>query len=182
MKKISIPLILCLFAIAVVFSVSVTAQGYGNNNGGAQLLSLPEPQDYNLTETEISDLLFMRSEEQMARDLYIEWSAKYSLPIFGNIAQAEETHTSSVQFLLDRYNLAAGNEIPTIRDLSASLAEQGDKSLTDALKAGVLIEEHDISDLDRTIANTTREDLKTVYENLRNGSESHLAAFTKQLS
>jgi hypothetical protein len=153
-------------------------------------LTIPEPTDYNLTETEIEGLLFMREEEQMAYDLYTRWSDMYSLPIFGNIAQAEETHASEVQFLIDRYqistenigNLSAGFGDPTIQALSTSLTEQGNLSLTDALKAGVMIEEQDISDLDKALANTTREDLKVVYGNLRSGSENHLSAFNKQLT
>ncbi|QXO95342.1 DUF2202 domain-containing protein [Methanospirillum purgamenti] len=71
---------------------------------------------------------------------------------------------------------------PEIQALADALAEQGAQSLTDALKAGVAIEETDIADLDKAIANTTRPDIIQVYTNLRNGSENHLSAFTSQLS
>jgi hypothetical protein len=53
--------------------------------------------------------------------------------------------------------------------------------LNDALKAGVLIENQDIADLDKAIANTSRSDILQVYNNLRTGSENHLSSFTKQL-
>lgn len=190
MKIITIVFILGFIALAVILPAAVSGRGFGNGNGGGMNLTLPEPTDYNLTENEAAELQFMREEEQMAHDLYVVWSDMYSLPVFGNIAQAEETHASEVQFLIDRYqiqtdnigNLSAGFGDPTIQSLSASLAEQGNLSLTDALKAGVVIEEQDISDLDKALANTTREDLIVVYGNLRSGSENHLSAFTKQLS
>lgn len=132
----------------------------------------------------------MSEEEQMAHDLYTAWSQQYLVPIFGNIAQAEETHAGEVQLLMDRYqvptdtigNFTSGYGNLAIRTLSDTLAEHGNLSLNDALKAGVLIEEQDIADLDKVIANTTRADLLQVYNNLRNGSENHLSAFTKQLS
>ena len=189
-KVILISALLLVSVVSLVSAAGPFGQGSGNGNGLGFNLTIPEPADYNLTEIEIEGLLFMREEEQMAHDLYTVWSDMYSLPIFGNIAQAEETHASEVQYLIDRYqiqtdnigNLSTGFGDPTIQALSASLAEQGNLSLTDALKAGVMIEEQDISDLDKALANTTREDLKVVYGNLRSGSENHLSAFNKQLS
>ena len=193
MVHLKVILVSALLLVSVVSFVSAAGpfgQGPGYGNGLGFNLTIPEPIDYNLTNTEVEDLLFMREEEQMAHDLYALWADMYALPIFGNIAQAEETHASEVQFLLDRYqiqtdtigNLSAGFGNPTIQNLSASLADQGNKSLTDALTAGVIIEKQDISDLDKALANTTREDLKVVYGNLRSGSENHLSAFNQQLS
>jgi len=190
MRTNTVLLIFALVAFAFILSTSAAGQGYGAGNNAAVRLALPDPADYNLSTTEIADLVFMREEEQMSKDLYTIWSAQYSLPIFSNIAQAEETHLSEVQYLLDRYNLsstkigtlAEGYENPVILELSTNLVEQGNISLNDALRAGVMIEEQDISDLDKAIANTTREDLKIVYENLRSGSENHLSAFNKQIS
>jgi hypothetical protein len=189
-RMILVLILLLAGAVSLVSAAGPFGQGPGYGKGLGFNLTIPEPIDYNITDTEVADLFFMREEEQMAHDLYVEWSAKYSLPIFENIAQAEETHASEVQFLLDRYNLTSGRignlstgyENPVLEELSATLAEQGNTSLTDALKAGVLIEEQDISDLDKALANTTREDVKVVYENLRSGSENHLDAFNTQLS
>jgi len=177
-------------AVTIVSAAGPSGQGPGNGISPGFNLTIPDPTNYNISDTEIDELLFMREEEQMAHDLYTRWSDMYSLPIFENIAQAEETHASEVQFLLDRYqinatttgSLSAGYNNPTIQTLSDSLAKLGAVSLTDALKAGVMIEEQDISDLDNAIANTSREDLKAVYGNLKSGSENHLSAFTKQLS
>lgn len=190
MKKSSILLILILATLMIIIPASGAGQGYGNQFQGNQNYILPEPQDLNLSDTEISDLLFMREEEQMAHDLYMVWYEIYAIPIFRNIADAETTHASEVQFLLDRYQipsdmigtLSSGYNNPDIQALADALADQGAQSLTDALKAGVAIEETDIADLDKAIANTTRSDIIQVYNNLRNGSENHLSAFTRQLS
>ncbi|NLV26587.1 MAG: DUF2202 domain-containing protein [Methanomicrobiales archaeon] len=190
MKNRNLFVILILIVLVIVIPVSAAKQGYGNRFQENQNLTLPEPQDYDLSDTEITDLLFMREEEQMAHDLYMVWYEMYSIPIFRNIGEAETTHASEVQFLLDRYqvpsdmigNLSSGYHNPDIQTLAAALADQGAQSLTDALKAGVAIEETDIADLDKAIANTTRPDIIQVYTNLRNGSENHLSAFTRQLS
>ncbi|KAF5067878.1 hypothetical protein DSECCO2_248560 [anaerobic digester metagenome] len=190
MKKSSLLHILILITLLIIIPASGVGQGYGIQFQGNQNITLPEPQDYNLSDIERSDLLFMRQEEQMAHDLYMVWYEKYSIPIFRNIADAETSHASEVQFLLDRYqvpsdmigNLSSGYNNPEIQALADALAEQGAQSLTDAFKAGVAIEETDIADLDKAIANTTRPDIIQVYTNLRNGSENHLSAFTSQLS
>lgn len=193
MEQLRILLVSALVMVSAVSLVSTAGplgQGPGFGTGPGFSITIPEPTDYAINDTEIADLFFMREEEQMAHDLYAEWSGKYGLPIFEKIAQAEEIHASEVQFLLDRYsltsqrigNLSTGYEHPAIRELSGVLAEQGNVSQTDALRAGVMIEEQDISDLDKALANTTRKDLMAVYGNLRSGSENHLSAFHQQLS
>lgn len=190
MKKNIVLLILLLASLVIILPLSAAGQGNGNRFVDNMNLTLPEPDTYNLTDTEVFDLLFIREEEQMAHDLYRIWYDMYSIPVFENIADAEETHASEVQFLLDRYqvpsdmigNLSSGYSNPDIRTLSEELAEQGKLSLTDALKAGVSIEETDIADLDKAIANTSKPDIILVYTNLRSGSENHLSAFTRQLT
>ena len=190
MKNSTIILTLILTTLLLILPVSVASQGYGNQFQVNQDSILPEPEDLYLSDTERLDLLFMREEEQMAHDLYMVWYEMYAIPIFRNIGEAETIHASEVQFLLDRYqvpsdmigNYSSGYNNPDIQALADALAEQGAQSLTDALKAGVAIEETDIADLDKAIANTTRPDIIQVYTNLRSGSENHLSAFTRQLS
>jgi hypothetical protein len=190
MKNSTIFRTLILATLLLILPVSVASQGYGNQFQGNQNSILSEPEDLNLSDTERSDLLFMREEEQMAHDLYMVWYEMYAIPIFRNIGEAETIHASEVHLLLDRYqvpsdmigNYSSGYNNPDIQALADALAEQGAQSLTDALKAGVAIEETDIADLDKAIANTTRPDIIQVYTNLRNGSENHLSAFTRQLS
>jgi hypothetical protein len=57
----------------------------------------------------------------------------------------------------------------------------GSKSLVDAVKVGMLIEELDIKDLLELIEQTENEELLFVYNNLEKGSENHLRAFNRQL-
>lgn len=49
------------------------------------------------------------------------------------------------------------------------------------MKVGGAIEEIDILDLKERIASTTHADIKTVYNNLLNGSYNHLRAFVSTL-
>ncbi|QXO95341.1 DUF2202 domain-containing protein [Methanospirillum purgamenti] len=133
MKKNYIFLILILVTLLIIIPASGVGQGYRIQFQGNQNSILPEPQDYNLSDIERSDLLFMRQEEQMAHDLYMVWYEKYSIPIFRNIADAETSHASEVQFLLDRYqvpsdmigNLSYGYNNPEIQALADALAVGG---------------------------------------------------------
>jgi hypothetical protein len=54
----------------------------------------------------------------------------------------------------------------------------GSVSLDEALKAGALIEETDILDLEKEILATGNASVKRVFTNLLFGSENHLRAFT----
>ena len=53
-------------------------------------------------------------------------------------------------------------------------------SYADALAAGILIEETDIADLKKLIANTQNPDVLDVANRLLNGSQNHLQAFRIQ--
>lgn len=142
-----------------------------------------------LSNQEINDLLYMREEEKLAHDVYVFLYDLWGLPVFNNIAASETTHTTSVQTLLARYGIAdpADGQAQgqfTNTDLQAlydELITQGSLSLGDALKAGAAIEEIDILDLQKTIANTTQTDIASVYENLLAGSNNHLRGFTGSL-
>ncbi len=142
-----------------------------------------------LTEEEIDGLLYMREEEKLARDVYLTLYQQWDLQIFQNIARSEQTHTDAVKTLLGRYGLddpAAGNDIgvftnPDLQALYDQLVDLGSQSLADALRVGAAIEEIDILDLEERIAQTDKEDIQLVYENLMMGSRNHLRAFTSTL-
>ena len=51
-----------------------------------------------------------------------------------------------------------------------------------ALAVGAFIEEYDIADLRKLIAETQNADIKMVYTNLLNGSYNHIKAFTRVLA
>ncbi|BBB47111.1 DUF2202 domain-containing protein [Pelolinea submarina] len=142
-----------------------------------------------LSDQETTDLLYMREEEKLAHDVYINLYDKWGLPVFSNIASSESTHTASVLTLLNRYGiadpalgLAEGQfQNADLQALYDTLTKQGSLSLGDALKVGAAIEEIDILDLQDTIANTTQADIRLVYENLLAGSSNHLRAFVNTL-
>ena len=67
------------------------------------LASLPSE---TISTEEREDLLYMREEEKLARDVYTTLYEKWNMQIFANIAQSEQTHTEAVRDLLDKYSIA----------------------------------------------------------------------------
>jgi len=140
-----------------------------------------------------ADLLFMWEEERLARDVYNVMYAKWGSKIFTSIAtNGEQTHIDSIKSMIDKYAVSTtGYTQPAVagvfvnQDLQAlynTLVAKGNVSVTEAYKVGQLIEITDIEDLDiRLLPTDLPADIRTVYEALRKGSESHLAAFNKQL-
>jgi len=140
-----------------------------------------------LSDADAEGLFFMREEEKLARDVYLTLYEKWGLPIFQNIANAEQTHTDAVKTLIDRYDLpdpALDTEIgvftnPTLQELYDQLVDEGSKSLESALRVGVAIEEIDILDLEERRTDTV--DIQLVYDNLTKGSRNHLRSFVSTL-
>ncbi len=153
--------------------------------------NIPTPSDTNLTDAEKADLLHMREEEKLARDVYLTLYDKWGAQVFSNIARSEQMHMDAVGTLLQRYGLddpvAQTNDArgvfndPKLQDLYNQLVEKGSTSLVDALTVGATIEDLDIKDLDEAIARTTHADIQTVYERLREGSYHHMKAFVSNL-
>ena len=143
----------------------------------------------DLTEVEAEGLIFMREEEKLARDVYLTLYDQWDIPIFQNIARSEQTHTDAIKNLLDTYGLVdpmVNDKIgvfinPDLQALNDQLVAQGSQSLSDALKVGIAIEEIDILDLEKYIAQTDHADIQLVYENLLKGSRNHLRAFVSTL-
>ncbi len=138
-----------------------------------------------LTATEADNLIFMREEEKLARDVYLTMYDAWGLNIFSNIAASEQTHTDAVAEMLDKYSLAD----PVVDDrigifinqeltnLYETLLVRGYQSSLEALYVGALIEEVDMVDLKRAIEETDNEDIQQLYENLLSGSRNHLRAY-----
>ncbi|MCL1587696.1 MAG: DUF2202 domain-containing protein, partial [Actinomycetia bacterium] len=143
-----------------------------------------------LTDAEIQDILFMREEEKLARDVYMTLADVWGTPIFTNIAGAESMHMSSIETLITRYGLddpVDENPVgvfvnPTLQTMYDDLVATGSQSLINALEVGALIEEVDIKDLIDSIAETEASDVLRVWEQLLSGSQNHLKAFTSQLA
>lgn len=142
----------------------------------------------SLTSQEEEDLLFLREEEKLARDVYLYAFEKYGLMVFCNISQSEQRHMDSVLALLNKYGL----EDPALPDrgsfrnadlqrLYDDLTALVDISELEALKAGATIEDLDISDLLNMKDRTDNADLLNLYDNLNCGSRNHMRAFYSEL-
>lgn len=147
-----------------------------------------------LNQTEIDDLTYMREEERLARDVYMELSAYWGdqgwpVLLFDNIAQSEQTQMETLKSAMDRYGLPDPSDPDVVgvyadsslNDLYKTLMEDGTVSYMGALYVGALIEEVDIADLDESIARTDNPDLQTIYANLQRGSRNHLRAFVAEI-
>jgi hypothetical protein len=135
-----------------------------------------------LTEEQISTLLHMREEEQLAHDLYAAFGEEWDNPVFDRIAASEARHAAAVQNLLDRYGLSdpspeAGFADSDLQQMWDELLAQGMTSESDALAAGRAVEVADIADLEAALADGQPADITQVYENLLAGSQRHLEAF-----
>jgi hypothetical protein len=141
-----------------------------------------------LTETEKADLLFMREEEKLARDVYSYLYDKYNRLIFKNISNSEQKHMDAILALIEYYGIEdPASSQPGIfnnEDLQKvydDLILAGEASLESALKVGATIEDLDIKDLNLALETTSRNDIIKVYEKLKCGSENHLRAFMGQI-
>jgi len=143
-----------------------------------------------LSVDESAGLIYIREEEKLARDVYIDMFARWNSQIFDNISNSEQTHTDAVLLLLNRYSLPdpVGNNAAgvftniSLQSLYDSLIAQGSASLIDALQVGAEIEEIDIIDIQAQLDNNVdNQDIALVYNNLLKGSRNHLRSFVKNL-
>jgi hypothetical protein len=193
MKKINKQIVLAAIAITAIVA------------GGIIVLTRNSPDDSSATspskttqvaatspetpeEKTKNQLLFLIEEEKLAHDVYTVMFQKYGASIFGNILESESTHQEKVLSLLQARNIPdpRSSEIGvfTNSDLQSfynTLITQGNQSITEAYKVGVIIEERDIADINVQLATTSDDDVISTLEALRKGSESHLRAFNRQL-
>lgn len=142
-----------------------------------------------LTLDEVADLVLMREEEKLARDLYLTFDEKWGGTTFASIASSEQRHMDAILRKLVKYQLpdpAAGNAIGEFTDdglqtLYEKLLGDGLASELAALKVGGFVEEFDIVDNTEAAATATLEDLDRVYEALTCGSRNHLRAFAGRI-
>ena len=109
----------------------------------------------HLNGDEESHIVYMREEEKLARDVYLTLADTWQLPIFGNIAGAEQRHMDALKRVLDLYEVidpvvddTVGIFVNTdLAELYSVLVENGSNSLVDALGVGATIEDLDLNDL-----------------------------------
>lgn len=162
---------------------SATGQAYQNLQ--TQVIALPAG---ILSDEEKSDLLWMREEEKLARDVYNALYAKWGLMVFSNIAGSEQRHMDAILLLINKYGLvdpastvAGVFNDPVLQQLYTQLTAAGSVSLVEALKVGATIEDLDLSDLAEAQLRNDNADIKLVYDNLQKGSRNHLRTYYKQL-
>ena len=178
-----------LCAAALLVASPLFAAGNGADAGVGCALTLPPPTAAVLSDSERSELLRMREEEKMARDLYLHFYDLWGLRPFSNIAVAEQTHMDRMlehlvaQGLEDPASAESGRfNLAEIQSLYDTLAERGTASAEEALGAAAYVEEIDILDLQRAVSSTADPDQRLSYVNLMLGSYKHLQAFVRQLA
>lgn len=173
-----------ILGLSFLMSGAVMAAGEGKGKNAS-----PAPELTTLDQQEIADLVHLREEEKLARDVYNELYSEWGQWIFDNIAQSEQQHMDAVKALLEKY----GIEDPVDPDVSGEfkndelqglyddLVSRGSNSKEQALLVGATIEDMDIYDIQTMLNNTDNPDLENVYQNLMKGSRNHLRSFTTLL-
>jgi len=144
----------------------------------------------DITADQKETLLFMYQEEKVARDVYITLGNLYpDESTFANIQLSEQEHIDAVEKLCIKYavDISEVNEevvgefvLPELQQMYDGLIIAGQVSLLAALEVGELIEVTDIEDLENGAIGMP-EDIVKVFNNLKNGSINHLAAFQRAI-
>lgn len=159
-----------------------------NPSGKSDIVNVTGQKTATLLPEEIAGIYYMREEEKLARDVYVEFYRLYpNNKIFLNIAESEENHMAAMLRLINFYGLEdsaspdAGvfnnTELQTLYD---NLILEGSVDSIAALNVGIEIELTDIDDLEAYME-TDVKNLLQVYDHLLRGSESHLKSFLKVL-
>ncbi|MCA8968724.1 MAG: DUF2202 domain-containing protein [Planctomycetes bacterium] len=178
-SKFAFPIAALLLAIPATHGNAIAQS---NGKVTSYINTLPKQ---TLSAAETADLVMMRQEEKLARDVYKVLYDVWKLPAFSNIAASEQSHMDLCKFLLDRYALPDPNPSDAVgifkdaqfTHLFQVLVLFGIQSQDHALVVGAFIEDLDIADLDDTLARSDNRDLDTLYQNLQLGSRNHLRSF-----
>lgn len=137
-----------------------------------------------------ADLVFLREEEKLARDVYLTLGERWGLLILANISVSEQQHMDAVLQLLQAAGIpdpAAGTGVgeftnAELGELYVRLVDTGTASSVDALVVGATIEDLDLSDLAGMAERTQEPRILTVYDSLMKGSRNHLRSFVEHLT
>ena len=145
-----------------------------------------------LSKAEKKEVLFMLEEEKLARDVYLAMYEKWGHHSFDHISASEERHLQSILVIAKENDLKIPSSITKnekgkfnnkkLQSLYDELITDGNQSLIEALKVGAKVEEIDINDLEKALAQTENETLQQLFTRLRKASGNHLRAFTKNLA
>lgn len=173
----------------ILFFVFITIIAAYSQEKNKNCIAAIDSIKYELSSQEKDGLIYMRLEEKLARDVYLTLGKTYKQKMFVNIPESEQRHMDAVKALLDKYSIADPVEDDEIgsfsnvdfKKLFDELVLKGQRSFNDAMLVGKEIEELDIKDLNERIEKTDNPDIKIIYQNLKQGSENHLRAFTRHL-
>ena len=165
------------------FIATAVAVGLIAGLNPAQAVSVPA----RPTAAQKAQLQYLVEEEKLARDVYAYLAANVVSQKFSNIVKSEQTHLDNISALLKKYNFfnPTTTRAPGVfrdaelQDLYNKLIAQGSVSVAAAYQVGVAIEELDISDLQKMMANPAPADVKLAWDQLLKGSQNHLAAFSR---
>ena len=88
-----------ILAMVLVFSFLVSSDLIAGNKGKKNNTI---PEDFQQV---INDLIQLREEEKLARDVYLYLYTEWDQWIFSNIAKSEQQHMDAVKGLLDKYQI-----------------------------------------------------------------------------
>ena len=165
-----------------------------------------------LDSNEQAHLIFMREEEKLARDVYQTLGTLYpDSVIFGKIDDSEQTHTTAVKTMLEKYGVDDPNTNDNVGAYTGEdygwyftekyhlLVERASISELEALYVGAFIEELDMMDINQcpqVIVETDNDindvsecgkiytdnaDIVKLYTSLLDGSDSHLEGYVKNI-
>ncbi len=141
-----------------------------------------------LSAEDAADLIWMREEEKVARDVYLTLYKTWNKPVFKRIAASEQRHFDALGAKIAQYGLAdpalatiGQFTHPALQTMYTQLVATGNTSYIAALTVGATIEDVDIADLLAAIEATENSALDRTYQNLLDGSKNHLRAFVELL-
>ena len=164
---------------------AVSGAGGGGGLGG----SAGQAGGASVSQALEQDLLFLREEEKLARDVYLTLYDVWQLQPHSNIAASEQTHTDRVKDLLQKVGIpdpvvddSVGVFVdPTLAKLYVDLVAQGKQSELAALQVGATIEDLDIRDIEIMKGRTQDPAALALYEALQCGSRNHMRTFYSQI-
>jgi len=192
MKNSILKTTLVSFAILAASSPYALAGKYAGNTSqsNATDTTVEMASVTSLTSFEVASLKFMREEEKLARDVYLSLYNVWGIPIFLNIANSEQTHTSVLKNLIEKYQVddpVRTEELgvftdPLFTQLYHDLVELGSKDYESALMVGAEIEELDINDINEQLLFINKRDITNSYNNLLKDSRNHIRSFYRLIT
>jgi hypothetical protein len=134
-------------------------------------------------------LLKQLDEERMAFRLYTELGEVHpGMKPFQNIPDAENRHFNALAEYakanfpeIEIAGIESEFQFAATQELYETWLEKGKTSRQAAAEVGVELEKMDIADIDHFLAQKPDAELTVILENLKEGSQKHLAAFQRHL-